>query len=107
MGKSIATRTGIAPGAGSLIGQAVGAVLLSLRQVIIAIEHRRQLGNLVDPAWTDHRLADIGITRDDLHTALSEPLWRDPTVALARRVGKPGRPRAPPRRSPLRKSSRY
>jgi hypothetical protein len=59
--------------------------------VIIAIKHRRQLVDLVDSE--DHRLTDMGITRDDLHAALSEPVWRDPTTTLARRVGKPGKSR--------------
>ena len=102
---TIATRIGTTP-AGTAIGQALTAVLLGIRQVIIAIKHRRQLAGLVDPGWTDHRLDDIGITRDDLHAALSEPFWRDPTSGLDRRARKPGRPWGPRRRSPLRKSSR-
>jgi uncharacterized protein YjiS (DUF1127 family) len=77
MGKSIATRIGKRPGAGALIGQALAVVLLGVRQVVTAIKHRRQLADLVD--YEDHRLSDMGITRDDLHAALSEPLWRKPS----------------------------
>jgi uncharacterized protein YjiS (DUF1127 family) len=89
MGKSIATRIGTRPGAGALIGQALAVVLLGVRQVVTAIKQRRQLADLVD--CEDHRLSDMGITRDDLHAALSEPLWRDPTTALARRARKPSK----------------
>jgi hypothetical protein len=52
-------------------------------------KHRRQLADLID--CEDHRLNDMGVTRDDLHAALSEPLWHDPTTALARRAGKPSK----------------
>jgi hypothetical protein len=90
---TIATRSGINP-AGTSIGQALTAVLLGTRQVITAIKHRCQLADLADAE--DHRLADVGITRDDLNAALSEPLWRDPTTVLARRAGKASKtPRLP------------
>jgi uncharacterized protein YjiS (DUF1127 family) len=87
MGKSIATRIGTSPGAGASIGQALAAAVLGVRQAVGAIKHRRQLADLVD--CEDHRLSDVGITRDDLDAALSEPLWRDPTAVLARRAGHP------------------
>ena len=83
MGKSIATRIATRHGAGALMGQ----VLAFVGQVITAVKDRRQLADLLD--CEDHRLSDMGITRDDLHAALSEPLWRDPTTALARRARKP------------------
>jgi uncharacterized protein YjiS (DUF1127 family) len=83
MGKSIATRIATRPGAGALMGQALAFV----GQVVTAIKDRRQLTDLAD--CDDHQLSDIGITRDDLQVALSEPLWRDPTTALARRARKP------------------
>jgi uncharacterized protein YjiS (DUF1127 family) len=100
MGKGIATRIATSPWAGALIGQTFTAVLLGIRQVVTAIKHRRQLADFVD--CEEHRLSDMGITRDDVHAALSEPLWRDPTAALARRARKSGGPRGP-----LRKSCRY
>ena len=42
--------------------------------------------------FSDHRLADIGLMRDDVDIALAEPIWRDPTSfmrdrALERRRG--------------------
>src|SRR5438132_11694169 len=83
MGTTIATRMRTSPRTFALIGQAVAAALLDVRQVVVAIKHRRQLEDLVDSE--DHRLADMGITRNDLHAAFSEPLWRDPTTALVSR----------------------
>ena len=89
MGKSIATRIRTGSAAGALIGQTLAAALLGVRQVVTAIKHRRPLADLVD--CEDHRLNDMGITRDDLNAAMSEPLWRDPTTALARRARKPSK----------------
>jgi uncharacterized protein YjiS (DUF1127 family) len=91
MGTTIATRMRTSPGTFALIGQAVAAALLDVRQVVVAIKHRRQLADLGDSE--DHRLADLGITRNDLLAAFSEPLWRDPTTALARRAGRQGKTR--------------
>lgn len=34
-----------------------------------------------------HMLADIGLTRSDVTSAFSEPLWRDPSVRLASMAG--------------------
>jgi uncharacterized protein YjiS (DUF1127 family) len=45
--------------------------------------HRRDATTLA--GFDDRMLADIGLTRCDLNDALSEPLWRDPTIVLARR----------------------
>jgi uncharacterized protein YjiS (DUF1127 family) len=33
-------------------------------------------------SFDDHMLADIGLTRCDLHDAVAEPRWRDPTTLL-------------------------
>jgi hypothetical protein len=46
--------------------------------------HRRQANVL---AGLDRRmLADIGITRNDLRDAFSEPFWDDPTALLRERA---------------------
>jgi uncharacterized protein YjiS (DUF1127 family) len=45
--------------------------------------HRRDAVAIA--AFDDRMLADIGLTRCDLNDALSEPLWRDPTIVLAHR----------------------
>lgn len=33
-------------------------------------------------SFDHHMLADIGLTRADLHDAIAEPRWRDPTTLL-------------------------
>lgn len=53
-------------------------------QIVIAIKHRWELKCLADR--DDRMLADIGLTRSDLHEAGSEPFWRDPTSILEQRV---------------------
>jgi uncharacterized protein YjiS (DUF1127 family) len=37
-------------------------------------------------AVSDHMLADIGLTRDDVCDALAEPAWRDPTSLMRDRA---------------------
>ena len=49
-----------------------------------ALKNRRDARTLA--GLDDHMLADIGLTRSDLHDAYSESLWRDPTDLLAQRV---------------------
>jgi uncharacterized protein YjiS (DUF1127 family) len=50
----------------------------------VAIKHRRELAQLADR--DDRMLADIGLTRGDLHDASSEPFWVDPTATLQKRA---------------------
>ena len=50
----------------------------------IVIKHRRELGQLAER--DDRMLADIGLTRGDLHDASSEPFWVDPTPTLQERT---------------------
>jgi uncharacterized protein YjiS (DUF1127 family) len=83
MDRRIATARGSSPGI-LAIGKVVAAAL-AVRQVVVAVKHRRELSRLLD--WEDEALADIGITRDDLRSALSRPFWCDPTTALAGRAG--------------------
>ena len=59
---------------------AVARVAGALRSFLRAVANRRQvnrLGNL-----SDHELADIGLTRSDLHVVVDLPFGRDPTVHL-------------------------
>jgi uncharacterized protein YjiS (DUF1127 family) len=42
--------------------------------------HRRDIELLA--SLDDRMLADIGLTRSDLHEAIAEPRWRDPTALL-------------------------
>ena len=82
MSKDIAARVGTRPGAGASFGHVLATVLLGVWQLVIAIKNRRQLADLIE--CDDHQLSDMGITRDDVLAALSQPLWRDPSTALAR-----------------------
>jgi len=55
------------------------------------VRHAREiLRNRRDAAvlasFNDRMLADIGLTRSDLHDAFAEPRWRDPTAVLVARA---------------------
>ena len=45
---------------------------------------RRDLARLRE--FDDHQLADIGVTREDLRWALTQPFLHDPTAALQHRA---------------------
>jgi uncharacterized protein YjiS (DUF1127 family) len=83
--------TGIVANAGALfftaVSRSTATSLLRIRKFVVALRHRQELRCLLES--DDHRLADIGISRDDLHSALSEPFWRDPTTAFATGGGRP------------------
>jgi uncharacterized protein YjiS (DUF1127 family) len=51
-----------------------------LARIFTAMKNRRQVASLLeaDPAL----LRDIGLTPMDVHGALTEPLWRDPSARL-------------------------
>jgi uncharacterized protein YjiS (DUF1127 family) len=68
------------------IGHAAAAMARAAWQIVVAVKHRRELSRLADR--DDRMLADIGLTRSDLHAARSEPLWRDPTNVLQRSVSR-------------------
>ena len=80
--------TSIVANAGALFSTALSrsasGLLPRIRNFVAALRHRQQLRRLLESE--DGRLADIGLDRDYLRSALSEPLWRDPTAALARRT---------------------
>ena len=64
---------------------ASAALMLAIwRLLVAAMKHRRDLKYLA--GLDDRLLADIGLTRCDLHDADSKPLWQDPTSMLARRA---------------------
>jgi uncharacterized protein YjiS (DUF1127 family) len=66
------------------IGTAAAVMTRGAGLLVAAIRGRRELSRLADR--DDRMLADIGLTRSDLHDAHSEPLWRDPTAMLSQRV---------------------
>lgn len=70
------------------IGRTLTALVQEVWQIANLIDHRQQLSRLGDR--DDRMLADIGLSRCDLTTARSAPLWRDPTAMLKRRVNEPG-----------------
>ena len=48
--------------------------------LMVVWQHWRDVQLLA--GFSDHMLADIGLTRADLHDAIAEPRWRDPTLLL-------------------------
>ncbi|MGH6664489.1 MAG: DUF1127 domain-containing protein [Pseudolabrys sp.] len=89
----------VLPIAGSALARALLALVALvthwLKQIARARKHRRDARVL---ASFDHRmLADIGVTRSDLHDAFSQPFWDDPTALLRERVNerRGNRPRGP------------
>jgi uncharacterized protein YjiS (DUF1127 family) len=54
------------------------------KQLYKTIKHRREIASLANQ--DDHLLADIGLTRADVHHAIAQPLWRDPTETLRHRA---------------------
>lgn len=59
-------------------------VVLSSKAVARAIRNRHNANVLA--SLDRHMLADIGLTRSDVHDAFSAPLWEDPTTLLSERA---------------------
>ena len=84
---------------GRLIFAATALVTARLHGLAVAFRHRHDATVLM--RFDDRMLADIGLTRRDVREAFSEPVWRDPTDLLAKRVAgrrrglKPRPPSAP------------
>ena len=66
------------------LSSVVSVILAGLQTVARAMKNRRDASLLA--GMDDRMLADIGLTRSDLHDAYAEPLWRDPTDILAHRA---------------------
>jgi uncharacterized protein YjiS (DUF1127 family) len=76
----------VAPGShldGTAGGRVGKATFRWIKRFLDTWRHRRDLELLA--SFDDHMLADIGLTRADLHDAVAEPQWRDPTELLADR----------------------
>jgi uncharacterized protein YjiS (DUF1127 family) len=54
------------------------------KEVARVRRHRREANALA--GLDRHMLADIGLTRADIHDAFSEPFWDDPTALLRERA---------------------
>ena len=85
MAADIDRRTNTSAGLSAAVA-AAAAVTRAAWQLVVAVRHRRELAFLAD--HDDRMLADIGLTRGDLHDARAEPLWHDPTSMLSRRVSR-------------------
>jgi uncharacterized protein YjiS (DUF1127 family) len=65
------------------IGKSIVALVQGIWQNVLA---RQDLARLAD--LDDRMLADIGLTRSDLHAAHFAPPWQDPTSILEQRVNR-------------------
>src|SRR5829696_5726879 len=84
LGIGFALRVGVPYATG--VKRAGAAALGHAKAFAVALSHRRAVKRLC--AWDDRKLKDIGLTRSDVVGALSEPLSRDPSAALAARLGR-------------------
>src|SRR5262245_40979753 len=71
-------------GLSSWIGNCAAVLTRCWRGLVAGIKHRRELSRLAD--LDDHMLADVGLTRGDLHAGRCEPFWRDPTNIMQRLI---------------------
>jgi uncharacterized protein YjiS (DUF1127 family) len=91
MNKSIPTRmtiTGMS---------ALGQFVRSLADLSRALRHRGEIKHLAE--FDDRMLKDIGLTRSDVSSALSEPLLRNPSWVLVRSAERHSRGERPDRSS--------
>ena len=61
-------------------------MLATLGRLFRAYHNRCAVAGL--DGFSDHQLADIGLTRGDLRDGLAEPFWRDPTRLMRDRAVK-------------------
>ena len=61
-------------------------MLAALGRLFRAYHSRCAVASL--DGFSDDQLADIGLTRGDLHDGLAEPFWRDPTRLMRDRAVK-------------------
>ncbi|MDQ0470422.1 DUF1127 domain-containing protein [Labrys wisconsinensis] len=62
------------------VAAAARTVVRGVGRILTALKNRRQVASLLeaDPGM----LRDLGLTPMDVHGALAEPLWRDPSARL-------------------------
>jgi uncharacterized protein YjiS (DUF1127 family) len=68
------------PGFAARLVAVVGAMVKPVVQWRNAMRNRREVALLMDA--DSAVLRDLGLTRIDVHAAMSEPLWRDPSARL-------------------------
>lgn len=77
---------------------ALGQFVRALTGLVNALKDRREVRHLAE--FDDRMLKDIGLTRGDVQSALSEPLLHNPSSVLVRSAGRHSRgekPRPPTR----------
>lgn len=74
---------------------APGLFVRSLTNLAKALRHRREIKHLAE--FDDRMLKDIGLTRSDVSSALSEPLLRNPSWVLVRSAERHSRGERPDR----------
>ena len=73
--------------AGTLVRVAaafLAPVAFTAKTIVRALRNRHDANILA--SMDRHMLADIGLTRSDVHDAFSAPLWEDPTTLLSERA---------------------
>ncbi|QRM28486.1 DUF1127 domain-containing protein [Microvirga sp. VF16] len=71
----------------------LGVFTRALSNLVKALQHRREVKNLAE--FDDRMLADIGLTRSDVTSALDEPLTRNPSWVLVRNAERHSRAERP------------
>jgi uncharacterized protein YjiS (DUF1127 family) len=88
----------------TLVARVAAVTLRQLNRMIVALKHRHAIKALAE--LDERALKDIGLVPSDVHGALAEPFYRDPSTVLLlrsveRRAGKrslaPVMPAAAPR----------
>ena len=74
---------------------ALGSFVRSLSNLTQVLKHRREVKHLAE--FDERMLKDIGLTRSDVYSALSEPLLRNPSWVLVRSVERHSRAERPER----------
>jgi uncharacterized protein YjiS (DUF1127 family) len=69
------------PGFAGQVRALFGRIARNSMTAVIAWSNRRSAGRYLS-GMDDRMLSDIGLTRSDVRSAWSEPLWRDPTARL-------------------------
>ncbi|KFG67316.1 hypothetical protein JH26_24990 [Microvirga sp. BSC39] len=77
-----------------------GLIVRSLTNFAKALRHRGEIRHLAE--FDDRMLKDIGLTRSDVSSALSEPLIRNPSWVLVRSAERHSRGERPDRSRPAR-----
>lgn len=72
---------------------ALGQFARALTNLVQALKHRREVKHLAE--FDDRMLADIGLTRNDVWSALDEPFMRNPSWVLVRSAERHSRAEKP------------